>query len=196
LQEWTLIVLCKKGFKIPKGYSENINQHQQQQNKTKQTMIDNTLLYRYRWNSELNKKVKLPFLFHSRYISRHFVVDVIWRHPVWNVKIRRYLASCTLQFGSNLTKIIFQGNHFNYFIVVGGWRHVFWSDTHYSISLRYTRNIVQLTLLVRRFQIYRTSYATFIFNVIKIVQKRLENGSFDGSRCVLYNAFVLASYWL
>jgi hypothetical protein len=28
------------------------------------------------------------------------------------------------------------------------------------------------------------------------VQKRLENGSFDGSRCVLYNAFVLASYWL
>jgi hypothetical protein len=27
--------------------------------------------------------------------------------------------------------------------------------------------------------------ATFIFNVIKIVQKRLENGSFDGSRCVL-----------
>ena len=42
-----------------------------------------------------------------------------------------------------------------------------------------------LTLLVRRFQIYRTSYATFIFNVIKIVQKRLENGSFDGSRCAL-----------
>jgi hypothetical protein len=39
-------------------------------------------------------------------------------------------------------------------------------------------------LLVRRFQIYRT-YATFIFNVIKIVQRRLENGSFDGSRCVL-----------
>ena len=53
-----------------------------------------------------------------------------------------------------------------------------------------------LTLLVRRFQIYRTSYATFIFNVIQIVQKRLENGSFDGSRCVLYNAFVLASHWL
>jgi hypothetical protein len=157
LQEWTLIVLCKKGFKIPKGYSEAINQHQQQQNKTKQTMIDNTLLYRYRWNtviSELNKNdnfMKLPFLFHSRYVSRHFVVDVIWRHPVWNVKIRRYLASCTLQFGSNLTKIIFQGNHFNYFIVVGGWRHVFWSDTHYSISLRYTRNIVQLNSFYIKF---------------------------------------------
>jgi hypothetical protein len=30
------------------------------------------------------------------------------------------LASCTLQFWSNLTKIIFQGKHFNYFIVVGG----------------------------------------------------------------------------
>jgi hypothetical protein len=27
---------------------------------------------------------------------------------------------------------------------LGGWRHVFWSDTHYCISLRYTRNIVQL----------------------------------------------------
>jgi hypothetical protein len=38
---------------------------------------------------------------------------------------RRFLASCTLQFESNLTKIIFQGKHFNYFIVVGGWRHVF-----------------------------------------------------------------------
>jgi hypothetical protein len=35
------------------------------------------------------------------------------------------VASCTLQFGSNLTKIIFQSKHFNYFIVMGGWRHVF-----------------------------------------------------------------------
>ena len=104
---------------------------------------------RYRWNtviSELNKNDN----FHSRYNSRHFVVDVIWRLPVWNVKIRRYLASCTLQFGSNLTKIIFQGKHFNYFIVVGGWRHVFWSDTH-SISLRYTHNIVQLNWFYIKF---------------------------------------------
>jgi hypothetical protein len=95
--------------------------------------------------------VKLPFLFHSRYISRHFVVDVIWRLPVWNVKNRRYLASCTLQFGSNLTKIIFQCKHFNYFIVVGGWVHVFLSDTHYSISLRYTRNIMQLNSFYIKF---------------------------------------------
>ena len=116
------------------------------------------LLYRYRWNtmiSELNNNdnftSKLTFLFHSRYISRHFVVDVTWRLPVWNVKNRRYLASCTLQFGSNLTKIIFQGKHFNYFIVVGGWRHVFWSYTHYSISLRYTRNIVQLNSFYIKF---------------------------------------------
>jgi hypothetical protein len=28
------------------------------------------------------------FKFHSRYISRHFIVDVIWRLPVWNVKAR------------------------------------------------------------------------------------------------------------
>jgi hypothetical protein len=46
------------------------------------------------------------------YSVRHFVVDIIWRLPVWNVKIRRYLASCMLQFSSNLTKIIFQGKHF------------------------------------------------------------------------------------
>jgi hypothetical protein len=69
-------------------------------------------------NHRINKK--LPFLFHYRYISRHFVVDVIWRLPVWNVKIRRYLTSCTLQFGSNLTKIIFHSKHFNYFIVLDG----------------------------------------------------------------------------
>ena len=80
--------------------------------------------------------------------NQHDVIDVIWKLPVWNVKIRRYLASCTLQFWSNLTKIIFQGKHFDYFIVVGWWRHVFWSDTHYSISLRYTRNIVQLKLIL------------------------------------------------
>jgi hypothetical protein len=33
--------------------------------------------------------------------------DVIWRLPVWNVKIKRYLALCTLQFWSNSTKISF-----------------------------------------------------------------------------------------
>jgi hypothetical protein len=95
--------------------------------------------------------VKLPFLFHSRYISRHFVVDVIWRLPSLKSKIWRYLASCTLQFGSNLTKIILQGKHFNYFIVVDGWHHVFWSDIHYSMSLRYTPNIVQLNSFYIKF---------------------------------------------
>jgi hypothetical protein len=44
--------------------------------------------------------------------------DVIWRLPVWNVIIRRYLALCTLQFWYNLTKISFQGKHFNYFCVL------------------------------------------------------------------------------
>ena len=44
--------------------------------------------------------------------------DVMWRLPVWNVKIIRYLASCTLQFWSNLTKISFQCKHFNYFCVL------------------------------------------------------------------------------
>jgi hypothetical protein len=42
--------------------------------------------------------------------------DVIWRLPVWNVKIRHYLASCTLQFWSNLTIISFQGKHLIIFV--------------------------------------------------------------------------------
>jgi hypothetical protein len=96
------------------------------------------------WIKTIISLVKLLFLFHSRYISRHFVVDVIWRLSVWNVKIRRYLASCTLQFSSNLTKIIFQGKHFNYFIV-GGWvAPCFLKRCTLSYILRYTRNIVQL----------------------------------------------------
>jgi hypothetical protein len=45
------------------------------------------------------------------------VIGVIWRLPVWNVKIIHYLALCTFQFWSNLTKISFQGKHFNYFCV-------------------------------------------------------------------------------
>ena len=95
--------------------------------------------------------MKLPFVFHSRYISRHFVVDVIWRLPSLKSKIWRYLASCKLQFGSNLTKIILQGKHFNFFIVVDGWCHVFWNDTDYSISLHYTLNIVQLNSFYIKF---------------------------------------------
>ena len=83
--------------------------------------------------------------------NQHDVIDVIWRLSVWNVKIRRYLASCKLQFWSNLTKILFQGKHFNYFIVVGGAMFFFWNDTHYVISLRYTRNIVQLNSFYIKF---------------------------------------------
>ena len=33
--------------------------------------------------------------------------DVIWRLSVWNVEIRRYLASCMLQLWSNLSRIFF-----------------------------------------------------------------------------------------
>jgi hypothetical protein len=80
------------------------------------------------------------------------------------VKIRRYLVLCTPQFGSNLTKIIFQGKHFNYFIVVGGWHHVFWSDTHYSISLRYTRNIVQLNSFYNTITNWRVSLSKYVTN--------------------------------
>jgi hypothetical protein len=41
--------------------------------------------------------------------NQHDAIDVIWRLLVWNVKIIRYLASCMLQFWSNLAKISFQG---------------------------------------------------------------------------------------
>ena len=47
--------------------------------------------------------------------NQHDVIDIIWRLPVWNIKIRRYLALCTLQFWLNLTKASFQGKHFNNF---------------------------------------------------------------------------------
>ena len=47
--------------------------------------------------------------------NQHDVIDVMWRLPVWNVNIICYLASCTLQFWSNLTKISFQGRYFNYY---------------------------------------------------------------------------------
>jgi hypothetical protein len=59
-------------------------------------------------------KILLTTLAHNQ----HDIIDVIWRLLVWNLKIRNYLASCTLQFLSNLTKISFQGKHFNYFCVL------------------------------------------------------------------------------
>jgi hypothetical protein len=48
------------------------------------------------------------------------------------------------------TKIIFQGKHFNYFILVGG-ATIFEVIHIYStgISLRYTRNIVQLNSYIK-----------------------------------------------
>jgi hypothetical protein len=53
--------------------------------------------------------------------------------PVWKAKIRHYLASCTLQMWSNLTKISFQGRHSNplsatYFswrVSIDFWRNVY-----------------------------------------------------------------------
>ena len=71
------------------------------------------------FTSEITIFISLSLYFAPFRCRRHMKTSSL------NVKIRRYLASCTLQFGSNLTKIIFQGKHFNYFIVMGGWRHVF-----------------------------------------------------------------------
>jgi hypothetical protein len=64
----------------------------------------------YTYNCKLKKfrEMLLTTLAHNQH-------DVIWGLPVWNVKIRRYLASCMFQFWSNLTKISFPGKHFNHF---------------------------------------------------------------------------------
>ena len=66
----------------------------------------------YTYDCKLKKfhKMLMMTLAHNQ----HDVIDVIWRLPVWNANIRRYLASCMLQLWYNLTKISFQGKHFNY----------------------------------------------------------------------------------
>jgi hypothetical protein len=119
--------------------------------------------------SELNKNdnftsenticISLSLYFTPFRCRRHMKTSSLKR------KNRRYLASCTLQFGSNLTKIIFQVKHFNYFIVVVEWLHVFWSDTHYSISLRYTRNIMQLNSFYIKFD-SKHFFCIYIINTI------------------------------
>ena len=85
--------------------------------------INSQIPFPWRWT--LKQQPQLLFNAISFQRQTGLLYRYRWRLPVWNVKNRRYLASCTLQFGSNLTKIIFQSKHFNYFIVVGGWRHVF-----------------------------------------------------------------------
>ena len=66
----------------------------------------------YKYDCKLKKfhEMLLTTLAHSQ----HDVIDVIGRLPVWKVKIRRYLASCTFQFWSILTKIRFQDPSLNY----------------------------------------------------------------------------------
>jgi hypothetical protein len=98
----------------------------------------------------------------------------------------------------NLTKIIFQDRHFNYFIVLGGWRHVFWSDTHYCISLRYTRNIVQLISFYIKFDSKH-----FLEN--SVIHSYLYNNLFSSiriksilpgfHRCLRADWYVIAIKW-
>jgi hypothetical protein len=121
----------------------------------------------------------------QRYLvmSDIFLIMKLVNLPVWNVKIRRYLASCTLQFGSNLTKIIFQGKHFNYFIVVGGWRH-FFEAIHNTITNRrvslskicheWPNNVVthecaQRYLVIRDRELQRYLVICDIFLIMKLV---------------------------
>jgi hypothetical protein len=122
--------------------------------------INSQIPFPWRWT--LKQQPQLLFNAISFQRQTGLLYRYRWRLPVWNVKNRRYLASCTLQFGSNLTKIIFQSKHFNYFIVMGGWRHVFWSDTHYSISLRYTPNIVQLNSFYIKFDSKHFFYHSWV----------------------------------
>ena len=64
------------------------------------------------------KKIREMSLTTTLTHNQHDVIDVMWRLPIWNVKIIRYLASCPLQFWSNISKISFQCKHFNYFGVL------------------------------------------------------------------------------
>ena len=72
--------------------------------------IPNDIQYTYDCKLKKIREMLLTTLEHNQH-------DVIWRLPVWNVKIRRYLASCTLEVWYNLTKISIQGKLFNYFRV-------------------------------------------------------------------------------
>jgi hypothetical protein len=58
----------------------------------------------YTYDCKLKKfrEMSLTTLAHNQ----HDVIDVIWRFPVWSVKIIRYLASCMLQFWSNLCYVL------------------------------------------------------------------------------------------
>jgi hypothetical protein len=47
--------------------------------------------------------------------------------------------------------------------IMGGLCHVFWSDTHYSISLRYKRNIVQLNSFYIKFDSKHFKNDSFIY---------------------------------
>jgi hypothetical protein len=83
------------------------------------------------------------------YISRHFVIDVIWRLKVWNVKIRHYLASCTFQFWSNLTKIIFHGKRFNYFMSFRNYFQVYVICDVQMRNIRWTLDLPHLSIWTR-----------------------------------------------
>ena len=76
--------------------------------------IPKDIQYTYDCKLKTIREMLLTTLEHNQ----HDVIDVIWRLPVWNVKITRYLASCTLQVWYNLTRISFQGKLLNYFCVL------------------------------------------------------------------------------
>ena len=68
----------------------------------------------YTYDSKLKKfrEMFLTTLTHNQ----HDINDFIWTLPVWNLKIKRYLALCMLQFWSNLTKTSFEGKHLIIFV--------------------------------------------------------------------------------
>jgi hypothetical protein len=102
-----------------------------------------TRIYQYlHTNKQTNWKKIREMLLTTLEHNQHDVIDVIWRLPVWNVKIRRYLASCTLEVWYNLTKISIQGKLFNYFRVfvvddigVLGWYRMWYGKSHIIFSI-------------------------------------------------------------
>jgi hypothetical protein len=88
-------------------------------------------------------------------VAEDFLLEISPRCSVINYTITNWrvsLSKICQEWPNNTvthecaTKIIFQGKHFNYFIVVGGWLHILWSDTHYSISLRYA--VISIGVLI------------------------------------------------
>jgi hypothetical protein len=91
--------------------------------------------------------------FHSVHILRNCV-----KYSESEIKMAISLVKLSFSFNSEITV-------FNRYLYKGGWLHILWSDTHYSISLRYARNIVQLNSFYIKFD-SKHFFFIYIINTI------------------------------